>query len=221
MAAALKPSAIKAKLKKWVDTINDLSTTRSGLPVTRLLSLKTLCPDQQLAQEFALFISERVQQTITNAGPSPFSTPEQWQMDQEFIAHSIDLMRDYLADPSQEKKSQVFDLLSEIRKAQGDDIRRVHGRQIHFVRSGTLLQLEYALRCFTSFDYAESVYQLGKQYVEKYNPSYGSGIIPESAPLLMDVAAFWCQALLGRSLHEVFPNLHPLQSLAQPNFEHQ
>ena len=32
---------------------------------------------------------------------------------------------------------------------------------------------------------------LGTDYAERYDPRYGTGLIPESAPLVMDIVDFW------------------------------
>src|SRR5215510_1695382 len=61
--------------------------------------------------------------------------------------------------------------------------------------------IEYALSCLlqptASADWG---YHLARQYAERYNSRYGTGLIPESAPLVEDIADFWCQYHLGKSL---------------------
>jgi hypothetical protein len=34
-------------------------------------------------------------------------------------------------------------------------------------------------------------YQAARDYAEQYNPHYGTGLIPESAPLVAVIAEFW------------------------------
>jgi hypothetical protein len=45
-------------------------------------------------------------------------------------------------------------------------------------------------------------YHLARQYAERYNSRYGTGLIPESAPMVEDIADFWCQYHLGKPLRE-------------------
>ena len=45
-------------------------------------------------------------------------------------------------------------------------------------------------------------YELAKHYAERYNPSYGTGLIPESAPLVEDIANFWCGYHFGVTLEQ-------------------
>ena len=45
-------------------------------------------------------------------------------------------------------------------------------------------------------------YRLARQYAERSNSRYGTGLFPESAPLVEDIADFWCQYHLGKPLRE-------------------
>jgi hypothetical protein len=41
--------------------------------------------------------------------------------------------------------------------------------------------------------------------MEGYQPQYGTGLIPESFPMLLEVAEFWC-IILGKISARSFPN---------------
>ena len=43
---------------------------------------------------------------------------------------------------------------------------------------------------------------IARQYAERYNSRYPTGLIPESAPMVEDIADFWCQYHLGKPLQE-------------------
>ena len=66
------------------------------------------------------------------------------------------------------------------------------------IHSTEVLLIEYALSCLlqpaASADWG---YHLARQYAERYNSRYGTGLIPESAPLVEYIADFWCQYHLG------------------------
>jgi hypothetical protein len=49
-------------------------------------------------------------------------------------------------------------------------------------------------------------YRIAREYSERYNPRYGTGLIPESAPMVEDIADFWCQYHLGKPLQEWLGN---------------
>jgi hypothetical protein len=74
---------------------------------------------------------------------------------------------------------------------------------VRIIHSTEVLLIEYALSCLlqptASADWG---YHLARQYAERYNSRYGTGLIPESAPLVEDIADFWCQYHLGKPLRE-------------------
>ncbi len=37
---------------------------------------------------------------------------------------------------------------------------------------------------------------------QRYNALYGMGLLPESAPMVEDIADFWCQYHVGKPLQE-------------------
>ncbi len=41
-------------------------------------------------------------------------------------------------------------------------------------------------------------YQVARKYAEKYDPHYGTGLIPKSAPMMDEIAEFWGRYFLGR-----------------------
>lgn len=66
-----------------------------------------------------------------------------------------------------------------------------------------VLLVEYALTCLlqptASADWG---YRIARQYAERYNSRYPRGLIPESAPMVKDIADFWCQYHMGKPLQE-------------------
>lgn len=56
-----------------------------------------------------------------------------------------------------------------------------------------MLIVEDAVQCVLSPHFAPShVYHLARDYAERYDSRYGTGLIPDSAPLVMDIVDFWC-----------------------------
>jgi len=164
-----------------------------------------LCTDQVAAEKFALYIAQRVQHQMNQATCPEHYPEEEWEQHKQVMAEGIALMEIYLENPSNEGEQSIRRLLRTINDLQGDDRRNVHWTTVHFVRSGYLLKLDYALRCFVDNDFPYWIYKLAREYVERYAPQYGSGITPESIPMLLEVAEFWCQYYFARSLSEKFP----------------
>lgn len=208
------PAANAAKIKKWVETAKQLRTEKNifALTITRLTSIKSLCQDERAAEQFALYLSHRVQQQMNEADCPDNLNPEEWETHKNLVADAMVQMENYSATPTDEGKQSILGLLRQIDGLQGDDYRNFQWNTVHFVRSGYLLKLEYALRCFVEPDFPDWAYKLAREYVERYQPQYGTGLIPESVPMLLEVAEFWCQHYFGQSLSEKFPSSYPLSN---------
>jgi hypothetical protein len=210
MNQKIKPAAIATKIKKWAQTVQQLQTEDKifAISITRLTSVKSLCQDETAAQRFALYLSQKVQQQMNQAECPKELLDEEWETHKNIVASAITQMENYLGTQNEQGKQSLQGLLKKIDQCQGDDYRRVHWNTVHFVRSGYLLKLEYALRCFVQRDFPDWAYKLAREYVERYDPSYGTGLIPESVPMLLEVAEFWCHYYFGQSLSEKFPALY-------------
>jgi hypothetical protein len=165
-----------------------------------------LCTDAVAAEKFALYIAQRVQQLRNQATCPEHFTGEEWEQQQQLVDEAISLMQSYLENPSSESRQFLRNLLKDIDGLQGDDCRNFRWTTVCFVRSGDLLKLEYALRCFVETEFPYWAYKLAREYVERYVSQSGSGIVAESVPMLLEVAEFWCQYYFGQSLSEKFPD---------------
>jgi hypothetical protein len=197
---------IANKIKKWIKTTKEVEKTRFAIPITRLTSIKSLCVDEIAAEKFALYITQQVQQQMNQVSCPEHFTNEEWEQQKQLVNEAIALMQSYLDSPSDESRQFLKNLLRDIDGLQGDDYRNFRWTTVRFVRSGDLLKLEYALRCFVETDFSYWAYKLAKEYVEGYGLQSGSGIIAESVPMLLEVAEFWCQYYFDRSLSEKFPD---------------
>jgi hypothetical protein len=198
-------AAIANKLKKWIQATKEVENARFALPITRLTSIKSLCVDEVATEKFALYIARRVQQQMERVTCPEHFTDEEWEEQKQLVNAAILLMESYLENPTYENRQSLKSLLREIDGLQGDDCRSFRWATVRFVRSGDLLKLEQAVRCFVEENFPYWAYKLAAEYVERYNLYSGSGIIAESVPLLLEVAEFWCEYYFEKSLSEKFP----------------
>jgi len=198
--------AIAKKIKKWIQTTQEVEKALFAIPITRLTSIKSLCVDEVAAEKFALYIARLVQQQMDRATCPEHFTNEEWTQQKQLVDEAITLMQSYLESPCYESRQSLRNLLREIDGLQGDDYRNFRWATVRFVRSGDLLKLEYALRCFVETDFPYWTYKLAREYVEGYGLQSGSGIVAESVPMLLEVAEFWCQYYFDQSLNEKFPD---------------
>ncbi len=116
------------------------------------------------------------------------------------MAEALHAMRMHLEQPTEETLSVLRKLLSGIAAVQTDSVHRVWGREIRTILSGDLLMIENALQCLLHPHAAsELAYRAARNYTEKYNPSYGTGLIPESVPMMEDIIHFWTSLRLAES----------------------
>ncbi len=212
-------TAITTKIKKWVEAAKQLSTNYTGfaLPITRLTSIKSLCKvdaqarsdlsSDMAAEKFALYISKMVLQQAKDAECPDNTTPEEWEIHKSLMTHAITHLDCFLDSPTPVHTQSLWSLLKQIDELQGDDYRNVHWTTVHFVKSGYLLKFKYAICCFVKPEFDYYAYRLAREYTECYAPTYGKGLTPDSVPMLLEVAEFWCQYYFEQSLEEKFPNL--------------
>jgi hypothetical protein len=210
-------TAIANKIKKWVETAQELSNEqfRFAIPITRLTSIKSLCQDEVAAAHFALYLAKILQAQMQSESCPSHLSPSEWETHTTVVANAVTEMERYIENPLPEGKQPLSQLLKQIDELQGNDFRNVHWTTVHFVKSGNLLKLEYAIRCFTvgtaspleNRDFPYYAYKLAREFTEFYAPRYGTGLIPESVPKLLEIAEFWCQYYFGQNLSQKFPKL--------------
>jgi hypothetical protein len=170
--------------------------------VTRLTTLKSLCEDAQAAAHFAVHLAKLTARKVReNACPSHLD-PEQWDIYKDLVAKALEHMDAYVEEPSEQTSRALWSVESEVREVQNTYKQHQWG-PVRIIHSTEVLLVEYALSCLlqptASADWG---YRLARQYTERYNSRYGTGLIPESAPLVEDIADFWCQYHLRKPLQE-------------------
>ncbi len=100
-------------------------------------------------------------------------------------------MANYLENPTTQNLMALQQLLLRVRSTQNEE-RRVGWNTVRTIYSTEVLIIEYALACMLSPRLApDYAYRTGRYYAERYEPHYGAGLIPTSAPLLADIVQFW------------------------------
>jgi hypothetical protein len=211
-----KPTAPKARqpkkqpssVSKVVPKIRQLATMAAELRegasfnITRLTTLKSWCEDSTAAARFAIHLALLTYRKMQEK-PCPFHLdPEKWEYYKQVVDEAIRQMARYVEEPTEEAADLVRAWLSDVRAIQDRYEQQAWGA-VRIIQSTEVLMIEYALSCLlqptASADWG---YRLARQYAERYDARYGTGLIPESAPLVEDIADFWCQYHLGKPLQE-------------------
>jgi hypothetical protein len=113
-------------------------------------------------------------------------------------------MSKYVKRRSKGRETTLRHLRREIRNLQNEH-KNIPWGAVRLILSRELLIVEEALECIlTPYAGASLAYQAARDYAERYDPKYPSGLIPASAPYVEDMAEFWCQEHFGKSLDESF-----------------
>ena len=193
---SLPPTTIK-KLQALVQIAADLRVG-NDYPITRLTTLKSFCADPDAAAKFALHIGKLTQKKMEGRRcPDHINLPT-WTRYQKLATGAVRGMSRHLKSPTDKTKESLYQLLSEANDAQSKYERQRWGA-VRIIQSMELLVLETAMECvLRPLDSAFFGYRLARQYAERYNPRFGTGLIPESAPMVDDIVDFWGRCYLGR-----------------------
>ena len=189
---------VPAKIVKKIQTLAQIAADlRQGkdFNITRLTMLKGLCSDPDAAAQFALYLAKKTQQAMKRPGRSPSKTRQRYQ---RLVSKAVRGMASYLKKPTEESEESLHELLSEIQSVQ-DRYERQRWGAVRIIESMELLVVETALECVLHpWASSDLGYRLARQYSERYDSRYGTGLIPESAPMVEDIAEFWGKHFLGR-----------------------
>lgn len=184
------------KIKKLVEIANELKKG-NWFSITRLTSLKTLCVEPEVSASFAIAIVGLVSQRIQSVPCPDIVSISEWE-DQcqliQLVAGDLKLSQ-HSEEPFEKRfaHQRIFDRLKQV-QAINNEYRIIRSSQVRIIRNHWVLVVEDALHCLLHPGVGSHwAYQIARDYVEKYSPRYGTGLIPESEPLLQDVITFFVE----------------------------
>jgi hypothetical protein len=159
--------------------------------ITRLTSLKSLCQPWENAAAFAALLAHRVRERYEETGRPRHLAEEVWARNRRMIQHADETITRILEEPELKKSKPPHELLSRMSGVQ-NKTQPIPFGVMRLVDDFQLLIMEKLLRCVLAGD-AEApywAYQAAASYAERYDPSQGTGLIWESAPLVEEIAGF-------------------------------
>lgn len=183
--------------------------------ITRLTSLKRLCADPQAAAQFCFYLARLTQQKLQDKEkPDPLEE-ETWLECKRLIDEAILEIEMYLAEPTKEKEKFLQNLLSSARNL-NDQYKNQAWGPVRIIQSTDVLLIEKALYgILCPSESSHWGYQIAREYAERYGALYMNSLIPESAPMVEDIANFWSQYHFGEPLDE-WLNSQKSRSKASP-----
>jgi hypothetical protein len=179
-------AAVAHKIQRLQDVADALATgSERFFFINRLTVIKSLSAPADAATAFALDLARR---TVAQMRESPEHVPHELKLARQ----AVQAIRAYHRTISDESVGDARALWHTIQAAQNEIVRPLGKYPVRVIRSMKLLVIEDALGCAafpeSASDYA---YRAARFYCERYNPRYGTGIVPESLPFLQDVIRFW------------------------------
>jgi len=182
--------ADQKKINKLEEAFDQLiSGEKNYFSITKLISIKSLCKDEQVRQQYCCYlfnlVAERLLNDLQDKSPSTqlqsiasaIRTVAKFSMDELSLSASKDLLRVLYR--------QLADYQNETENVKSTTVR--------IVKNNDLLTLELSVACLLNTEEAAQTkaYHATRNYVEKYNGSIGTGLITDSIPALEDVLVFW------------------------------
>ena len=97
-----------------------------------------------------------------------------------------------LKNPGEKNQSALIKLLEKVQAVQNKTRSGPYGNVIRTIESTDVLVIEDSIHCMLYADDASYwTYKLARDYTERYNSRYGTGLIPESIPMLEEIISFW------------------------------
>jgi hypothetical protein len=183
------PKPVLSRIRKLAQIARDLSEG-ANFSITRLTTLKSLCADPEIAAQFAVYLARHTSRNANQRSNSRHLSKD--ELHNELITRSVERLASYIERPSDPEREALQGILRELESVNNEYESIPYG-VVRIIRDKNVLIVEHAVRCVMSpYSAPSQAYHLARDYAERYDPRYGTGLIPESAPLVMDIVDFWC-----------------------------
>jgi hypothetical protein len=187
----MPPKAVLSRIRKLTQIARDLSEG-ANFSITRLTTLKSLCEDPEVAAHFAVYLANHTSRRINEMSSPLHLSNSEWRMHNELVERAVERLQSHVEGPADPKREELRELLRELESV-NDEFESIPYGMVRIIQDKNVLIVEDAVRCVLSpFSSPSQAYHLARVYAERYDSRYGTGLIPDSAPLVMDIVDFWC-----------------------------
>jgi len=184
-----RPTSNAKKIENLAKIVEGLSQGHY-FNITRLTTLKNLCRDSEAADNFVYYLAQRTFENMIRSEPT-YIDAEKWQQYKIVVNEALESMARYLQEKTPDIKNTLQHLLSRLKQLQNTQKHQQWGT-VRIIESSEAFVVEQALECLLSPQNSSYWgYHVGRAYAERYNPRYGTGLIPESVPMMQDILTFW------------------------------
>ena len=163
--------------------------------ITRLTLVKRLCAEPAVAARFAFYLAGLTRARMLQEARPAHLGAERWEDFKALVSTGVEAMQHYLDEPTPAALSALRAAHAALAASQNQYEHQAWG-PVRLIASGEAVLVEEAIACLL-FPYpsADWGYRLARQHAERYDLHYGAGLVPQSAPAVEEIAAFWRQAL--------------------------
>ncbi len=183
MTPILDP-ANRKRIATFKTIVADLKSGKH-YPITRLTPIKSLCKEPTVAAAFTKYLASLAAAALSRRPCPEYSTDESWKTFQRLARQGMQTLDN--SGASQE----VRQVLTAVRNSQ-NVIRHQRWADVRRIECKELLQIELALSCLLPEDAPSRLaYAAARQYADRYDPRFGTGLLPNSADALKQIITFW------------------------------
>jgi len=195
------PKATAARIGKLAEIAQELREGKR-FEITRLTRIKALCEEPQATADFAIYIARLTWDKMKDAGCPGNLSPEDWTEHRKLVSEALSQMESYMESPDSDRRSALRSIFPKLQQVQGQR-DGPYGALLIIVHNRYVFLVESVLRCLLYPEMSSRLgYELARNYAERYDSHYGTGLIPQSAPLVEDIANFWCEYHFGQTLEQ-------------------
>ncbi len=189
---SLTTAQAQQKIAKLNQMLEELKAPNFNfaINITRLRAINSLCEDEKDLHHFAFFIAEKAFQRVVD---NPKLTDEI----KEAGTRSMELMDANLEAIKEQGMNEMRQLHRQLQSLQNQTRKAYWNTEVRSIPFWDVYLMEACVNCFFTNHNPNLGYELARDYCQKYNPSYGSGLRPESIPFLEEVVGFWRGGMKG------------------------
>lgn len=185
------PPATLKKIQTLVQIAYDLYAGKNFM-ITRLTSIKSLCNTPEIAASFVLHLAKCTQKEM-EASVNKSMPSDKWMQHKKLVADAILAMERFLAQKGSAERKELWEKLQGLKSLQNTYDKQQWG-PVRIIECTKTLLVEKAAECILTPGFSPQwAYQVAREYAECYNPRYGTGLLPESAPMMANIVRYWVE----------------------------
>ena len=139
-----------------------------------------------------MYLANHTSRRINELSSPLHLSNSEWRMHNELVERAVERLQSYVEGPSDPKREELRESLRELESV-NDEYESIPYGMVRIIQDKNVVIVVDAVQYVLSpYSAPSQAYHLARDYAERYDPRYGTGLILDSAPLVMDIVDFWC-----------------------------